>query len=80
MKQLNHDSLPTNKLVLANLSLVLISTRQDTPISSITIRKMATKSPDSTLGVMFVKSLLFAELGSDVCSKILLWLLALLVK
>ena len=54
----DHDSLPTNKLLAANLSLVLISYRHDIAIRSITMRKTVTKRPDNTAGVMFRNSLL----------------------
>lgn len=54
----NHDYLPTNRLLVANLSLVFMSYKHDTPIITVTIRKMATKSPDRTEGVMLRNKLL----------------------
>ena len=53
----DHDSLPTHKFWRANLSLVLRSSKQQTPISNITIRNRATNKPDKAKGVMFVNIL-----------------------
>lgn len=58
---MNHDSLPTKRLVLANLSLVLISKRQETAIISITIKKSVTNNPEAIAGVMFRNNLLLVD-------------------
>lgn len=60
--------MPTNKFCPANLSLVLISKRQDTAIQSITSKKSATKRPDKTIGVMLRNRLLAVVGGAVVCS------------
>lgn len=43
---------------MANLSFVLMPYKHEIPIMMMTIRKMATKSPDKTAGVMLMNKLL----------------------
>lgn len=52
----NQFSLPTTRLLTPNLSLVLMLYRHDTPISSMITKNRVTNRPDSTEGVMFMKS------------------------
>lgn len=73
---LHHDSLPTNRLLVPNLSLVFTSYRQEMAIIKTTNKKIVTNRPDSTEGVMLRKS----WLGVEVCCWSRRELLALLAK
>ena len=53
----NHDSLPTHRFCLANLSCVLSSKRQEIAMPSMTSRKSATHRPEREAWVILVNIL-----------------------
>ncbi len=83
-RHIDHDYFPTNKLVLANLSLVLTSYRQDIAINSITIKNIATSNPDNIDGVILINNWLgLSNCDCDGCvceSNLAVWEIGLSVK
>ena len=66
----NHDSLPTQRFCLANLSLVLRSKRHEIAIANITSKNNPTQSPDRAY-VVILSKIFESILGLHVCCNLL---------
>lgn len=66
----NHDSLPTQRFCLANLSLVLRSNKHEIAMANITSKNKPTQSPESAY-VVILSKIFESTLGLHVCCNLL---------